>query len=257
MPRSRESSRSATSPGRRGRSFPATTGAWWCSGKAVPEQADTASMLVQLNSISKRSQVAFRGISLSQGRIRPVPARLDSSRPRPLRPAAPRPRLRLPGHRPGPRRRAHQHLGARNVRVDGGPGVLDRRRRPATEASAATLPIGAVVGPGGLPTLPYDLTFRGGVLRHLQLHRGDRRSRHPAGRRDAGLLRRAAVHRQRVRLERRRARLLAQARRELPGDDLRDARGAGPDRRRHTERPAAPSAPGDPQAQPASAVVSK
>ncbi|MGC1814728.1 MAG: hypothetical protein WA696_11370, partial [Solirubrobacterales bacterium] len=27
--------------------------------------------------------------------------------------------------------------------------------------SAATLPIGAVVGPGGLPTLPYDLTFRG------------------------------------------------------------------------------------------------
>jgi hypothetical protein len=32
---------------------------------------------------------------------------------------------------------------------------------PATEASAASLPIGAVVGPAGLPTLPYDLAFRG------------------------------------------------------------------------------------------------
>jgi hypothetical protein len=30
-----------------------------------------------------------------------------------------------------------------------------------TEAGAASLPIGAVVGSAGLPTLPYDLTFTG------------------------------------------------------------------------------------------------
>ena len=32
---------------------------------------------------------------------------------------------------------------------------------PATEASAAAVPIGSVVGPAGLPTLPYDLTLKG------------------------------------------------------------------------------------------------
>jgi Tfp pilus assembly protein PilO len=33
---------------------------------------------------------------------------------------------------------------------------------PATESSAALLPIGATVGSAGLPTLPYELTFTGG-----------------------------------------------------------------------------------------------
>lgn len=32
---------------------------------------------------------------------------------------------------------------------------------PATESAAALLPIGATVGSAGLPTLPYELTFRG------------------------------------------------------------------------------------------------
>jgi hypothetical protein len=32
---------------------------------------------------------------------------------------------------------------------------------PATEAAAAALPIGAVVGPAGFPTLPYTLKFNG------------------------------------------------------------------------------------------------
>ncbi|MGC1801758.1 MAG: hypothetical protein WA701_15335, partial [Solirubrobacterales bacterium] len=49
------------------REFPRYYGRLVVLGKAVPEQADTASMLVQLNSISSRSQVAFQGISLSQG----------------------------------------------------------------------------------------------------------------------------------------------------------------------------------------------
>ena len=33
---------------------------------------------------------------------------------------------------------------------------------PATESSAALLPIGSTVGAAGLPTLPYELTFTGG-----------------------------------------------------------------------------------------------
>jgi Tfp pilus assembly protein PilO len=35
---------------------------------------------------------------------------------------------------------------------------------PATEAGAANLPIGASVGPAGLPVMPYDLKFTGGFF---------------------------------------------------------------------------------------------
>jgi Tfp pilus assembly protein PilO len=78
-------------------------------GKAVPVDDETASLLVQLNSIAERTGVDFRAISLT-----------------------------------------------------GGSGeTTATAAAPATESAAATLPIGATVGSAGLPTLPYELTFRG------------------------------------------------------------------------------------------------
>ena len=61
MPRSRAEQQVADFAEQARREFPRYYGRLVVLGKAVPEQADTASMLVQLNSISNRSQVAFRG----------------------------------------------------------------------------------------------------------------------------------------------------------------------------------------------------
>ena len=47
--------------------FPRYYGRMVVLGKAVPAQSDTASMLVELNSIADRSKMDFRAISLSQG----------------------------------------------------------------------------------------------------------------------------------------------------------------------------------------------
>lgn len=47
--------------------FPRDYGRLVVLGKAVPDQADTASLLVELNSIAGASGVEFRGITLSAG----------------------------------------------------------------------------------------------------------------------------------------------------------------------------------------------
>jgi Tfp pilus assembly protein PilO len=50
----------------------------------------------------------------------------------------------------------------RAISLTGGSGeTTTTAAAPATESAAATLPIGATVGSAGLPTLPYELTFRG------------------------------------------------------------------------------------------------
>lgn len=141
------------------REFPRYYGRLVVLGKAVPEQADTASMLVQLNSISNRSQVAFQGISLSQGSdsagtgtsssssATTTPPTSSATPTTPTAPAA----TGTSGAAPSTTASG----------TSGSAAPVSATPAPATEASAATLPIGAVVGPGGLPTLPYDLTFRG------------------------------------------------------------------------------------------------
>lgn len=143
------------------RDFPRYYGRLVVLGKAVPEQADTASMLVQLDSISNRSQVAFQGISLSQGSDSAGTGTSSSSSTTTTPPTS--------GTTPTtPSAPASTGTGTSGVApstaasgTSGSPAPVSATPAPATEASAATLPIGAVVGPGGLPTLPYDLTFRG------------------------------------------------------------------------------------------------
>ncbi len=101
-------------------------------GKAVPGDDDSASLIQQTQALAKRAQIEFRGIALTEGSEEAAP--------------------------PAPA----------ETTVDPPPGEADATAAPttpvtapATEAAAAILPIGATVGPAGLPVLPYDLDFRG------------------------------------------------------------------------------------------------
>jgi Tfp pilus assembly protein PilO len=142
------------------REFPRYYGRLVVLGKAVPEQADTASMLVQLNSISSRSQVAFQGISLSQGSDSAGTGTSSSSSATTTPPTS---SSTTPATPAAPASTGTSGAAPTTTAsgTSGSAAPVSATPAPATEASAATLPIGAVVGPGGLPTLPYDLTFRG------------------------------------------------------------------------------------------------
>jgi Tfp pilus assembly protein PilO len=142
------------------REFPRYYGRLVVLGKAVPEQADTPSMLVQLNSISSRSQVAFQGISLSQGSDSAGTGTSSSSSATTTPPTS---SSTTPATPAAPASTGTSGAAPTTTAsgTSGSAAPVSAAPAPATEASAATLPIGAVVGPGGLPTLPYDLTFRG------------------------------------------------------------------------------------------------
>ncbi len=94
-------------------------------GKAVPTDADTPSLLTQLQSLSTKAGVDFRSITLGGATTGAAAA-----------PAAAAPTTPTTTTTPA----------------------------TATEASAALLPIGATVGPAGLPVMPYQMTFDGGFF---------------------------------------------------------------------------------------------
>lgn len=96
-------------------------------GKAVPGDADAASLIGQTQTLADRSGVDFRSIVLGTS------GATTSAPPPPADPAA-----------------ASEAATA-----------AARASAPATEAAASLLPIGATVGPAGLPVMPYNLSFRG------------------------------------------------------------------------------------------------
>jgi hypothetical protein len=114
--------------------FPKYYGRMVVLGKAVPDSADSASLLVQLSKVSDDAGVEFQGITLGQGGTAATP------------PPAPSPTEGAPTATEAP--------GSESA-------TTASTAAPATEASAANLPIGSSVGPAGLGTLPYDLTFTG------------------------------------------------------------------------------------------------
>ena len=120
--------------------FPKYYGRMVTLGKAVPEGADTASLLVQLNSVASSSQVEFQTLQLGQGG--------ETAAAPPPAPTTPPPAEE--GAEPAP-----ESTPTAGASTDTGVTA------PATEAAAATLPVGATVGAAGLPTLPYDLGFKG------------------------------------------------------------------------------------------------
>jgi Tfp pilus assembly protein PilO len=118
--------------------FPAYYGRLVVMGKAVPDQADTASLMVELSAISHSSGVEFRGISLSADAG-------DSSGSAPAASTAP-------------------STGTTPTTPTDSTGTTTPAATtptPATETDAAGVPLGAVVGSASLPTMPYDLDFSG------------------------------------------------------------------------------------------------
>jgi hypothetical protein len=125
--------------------FPNDYGRLVVLGKAVPDEADTASLLVQLNSISGQAGVDFRSIVLNQG------ATGTGATPAPVAPT------------PAPTAPSGDGSSAAPTSTETTAPAAEPAA-PATEAGAANLPIGAVVGTAGLPTMPYDLAFTGGYF---------------------------------------------------------------------------------------------
>jgi hypothetical protein len=143
------------------RSFPRYYGRLVVLGKAVPAAADTSSMLVQLNSTADRAGVEFRGITLSQGATgsgsstaSPSPAPTSSSSTSATGSTGTSTTSAPASSAPS----------SSSTPAQSAPASSTGAAVPATEADAASQPIGAVVGPGGYSTMPYDLTFKGGFF---------------------------------------------------------------------------------------------
>jgi Tfp pilus assembly protein PilO len=109
-------------------------------GKAAPADGDQAGLLVQLQRLADRSGVGFQSIDLTsnaQSATTPTtPPPTSGSSESPTPPVTP-------------------SAGA------GADATTTTSTAAPTEAVAATLPIGASVGPAGLPVMPYDLKFTG------------------------------------------------------------------------------------------------
>jgi Tfp pilus assembly protein PilO len=98
-------------------------------GKAVPSDDETASLLVSMMHISGKAGVSFREIELKASES-------EASTPEAATaPAESSPSSSTPASTPAP--------------------------AAPTEAAAATLPLGASIGPAGLDAMPYSLKFLG------------------------------------------------------------------------------------------------
>ena len=148
------------------RDFPEYYGRLVVLGKAVPEEADSASLLVQLNELAADARVDFRGITLggdASGAGSSAPAAT------PAVPAAP-PSGTVPtasGDSAAGSTETAAPAGSTDApagSTDAAAAAVSATPAPATEATAAELPLGAIVGTAGLSTLPYELTFRGGFF---------------------------------------------------------------------------------------------
>lgn len=100
-------------------------------GKAVPTDDDAASLLVQTSTLAERAGIHLKKLDLAEGgEVAPPPPAAETTTDPPAEGSE-------------------------------APASASPAAAPATEASAATLPIGATVGSAGLPVLPYDLSFEG------------------------------------------------------------------------------------------------
>jgi Tfp pilus assembly protein PilO len=103
-------------------------------GKAVPGEADSSSLLIETDGLAAQAGIEFRDLTLGEGAAAESDAAAAQTTADP--PA--------------------------EGQIDpGGTSEPATAPAPPTEAAAASLPIGATVGPGGLPVMPYDLNFRG------------------------------------------------------------------------------------------------
>jgi Tfp pilus assembly protein PilO len=148
--------------------FPRYYGRVVVLGKAVPEQADTASMLVQLNSISGRNHLDFRAIELGGDAGSAGTGTSGAATATPPATAAPAPAApagtSTTSTTPSASTSSVNSTGGGATAGTSSTAPASAAPVPATESSAAALPIGAVVGPAGFPVLPYTLKLKGGFF---------------------------------------------------------------------------------------------
>lgn len=128
-------------------------------GKAVPEDADTSSLLVEFQGTADQDDVEFKSIALSEGSV-------DAAAASQVTPPAP---LTPPGESSGSESSDSESAAGGETASSGESAATTEpattpTAAPATETTAAMLPLGASVGPAGLPIMPYDLTFTGGFF---------------------------------------------------------------------------------------------
>jgi Tfp pilus assembly protein PilO len=150
--------------------FPRYYGRLVVLGKAVPNQGDQASMIVQLNQVASRTGVDFRAITLSEGGGAASTASTSTATTPPT------------GTSTAPGTTTTPSDGTTTTSTDGStppsggsttatpststgsaatPTAATTGSAAATEEAAASLPLGATVGPAGLPIMPYDLSYQG------------------------------------------------------------------------------------------------
>ena len=106
-------------------------------GKATPSEDDTSSLLVQLQGVADDADVNFLSLLVQEGATEATP-------PPPAEPQS-----------------AGQVAEGSEQQVADAEAGAAPTPAPATEATAAILPIGASIGPAGLPVMKYTLTFSG------------------------------------------------------------------------------------------------
>ena len=126
-------------------------------GKAVPEDGDQASLLVQLQQLADRSGVGFQSIDLAD-----ATGSATTPAPAPATSTSPTSSTSTSSTATGDASTTSTPTSTTGASSTGSTGAVPAAPTPdATEASAATLPIGASVGPAGLGVMPYELTFTG------------------------------------------------------------------------------------------------
>jgi Tfp pilus assembly protein PilO len=130
------------------RHFPEYYGRLVVLGKAVPADADSASLLVELNSIATRTGVKFQGLQLSADSGTEASSTASSTT--------------SSSSTSSSSSSATTGTTATTSTTPSTSGsAATATPTAATESTAANLPLGASVGSAGLPVMPYDLTFEG------------------------------------------------------------------------------------------------
>jgi Tfp pilus assembly protein PilO len=120
-------------------------------GKAAPADGDTPGLLEQLVSISKEAKTGFQLLQQADAVEVAQPAAAETTADPSTEPPA---------------------EGEAAPATETAPDATTVSAVPATEASAASLPIGATVGSAGLGVLPYDVMFTGDFFQIADLFQG-------------------------------------------------------------------------------------
>ncbi len=120
-------------------------------GKAAPADGDTPGLLEQLVSISKEAKTGFQLLQQADAVEVAQPAAAETTADASTEPPA---------------------EGEAAPATETAPVATTVGAVPATEASAASLPIGATVGSAGLGVLPYDVMFTGDFFQVADLFQG-------------------------------------------------------------------------------------